>query len=70
MDVMLESNLDAAVPPDVGFMVPIDAPGINPDKRMCLWNGFIEAAPAHPCIGVNGSAGMRWSEWLGWDTPV
>ena len=25
MDVMLETNLDAAVPPDVGFMVPVDA---------------------------------------------
>jgi len=50
MDVMLESNLDAAVPPDVGFMVPVDAPGIKPDKRMCLWNGFIAAAPAHPFL--------------------
>jgi hypothetical protein len=50
MDVMLESNLDAAVPPDVGFMVPVDAPGIRPDKRMCLWNGFIASAPAHPFL--------------------
>ena len=25
MDVMLESNLDAAIPEDVGFMVPVDA---------------------------------------------
>ena len=50
MDVRLESNLDAAVPPDVGFMVPVDAPGIKPDKRMCLWNGFIAAAPAHPYL--------------------
>merc|ERR1712127_266944 len=47
---MLESNLDAAVPPDVGFMVPVDAPGIKPDKRMCLWNGFIASAPAHPYL--------------------
>jgi hypothetical protein len=50
MDVMLESNLDAAVPPDVGFMVPVDAPGTRPDKRMCLWNGFIASAPAHPYL--------------------
>ncbi|KAL3817503.1 hypothetical protein ACHAXA_007093, partial [Cyclostephanos tholiformis] len=50
MDVMLESNLDAAVPPDVGFMVPVDAPGIRPDKRMCLWNGMIASAPAHPFL--------------------
>ena len=27
MDVLLESNLDAAVGPDVGFMVPVDEPG-------------------------------------------
>ncbi|KAL7547150.1 hypothetical protein ACHAWF_010465 [Thalassiosira exigua] len=50
MDVMLESNLDAAVPPDVGFMVPVDAPGSKPDHRMCLWNGMIAAAPAHPYL--------------------
>ncbi|KAL7532601.1 hypothetical protein ACHAXR_008521 [Thalassiosira sp. AJA248-18] len=50
MDVMLESNLDAAVPPDVGFMVPVDAPGSKPDHRMCLWNGFIASAPAHPYL--------------------
>jgi len=50
MDVMLESHLDAAIPPDVGFMVPVDAPGIKPDHRMCLWNGFIASAPAHPYL--------------------
>ena len=50
MDVMLEINLDAAVPPDVGFMVPVDAPGSKPDHRMCLWNGFIASAPAHPFL--------------------
>lgn len=50
MDVMLESNLDAAVPPDVGFMTPVDAPGTRPDRRMCLWNGFIASAPAHPYL--------------------
>jgi len=50
MDIMLESNLDAAVPPDVGFMVPVDEPGTKPDHRMCLWNGMIAAAPAHPYL--------------------
>lgn len=50
MDVMLESNLDAAVPGDVGFLVPVDAPGTKPDHRMCLWNGFIASAPAHPYL--------------------
>ncbi|KAL7499814.1 hypothetical protein ACHAWT_010240 [Skeletonema menzelii] len=50
MDIMLESNLDAAVPPDVGFMVPRDEPGIKPGHQMCLWNGMIAAAPAHPYL--------------------
>ena len=50
MDIMLESNLDAAVPPDVGFMVPVDEPGSKHDHRMCLWNGMIAAAPAHPYL--------------------
>eukprot|EP00547_Thalassionema_nitzschioides_P002042 CAMPEP_0194206944 /NCGR_PEP_ID=MMETSP0156-20130528/5845_1 /TAXON_ID=33649 /ORGANISM="Thalassionema nitzschioides, Strain L26-B" /LENGTH=696 /DNA_ID=CAMNT_0038933603 /DNA_START=137 /DNA_END=2227 /DNA_ORIENTATION=- len=50
MDVMLESNLDAAISPDVGFMVPVDEPGKLVDKRMCLWNGFIVAAPGHPFL--------------------
>ena len=50
MDVMLESNLDAAVGPDVGFMVPIDEPGKPVGRRMCLWNGLIAAAPGHPYL--------------------
>lgn len=50
MDVMLESNLDAAISSDVGFMVPVDEPGKPVGKRMCLWNGFIAAAPAHPFL--------------------
>ena len=32
MDVMLQTNLDAAVPPDVGFMVPVDAVSQNSQK--------------------------------------
>lgn len=50
MDVMLESNLDAAVAPDIGFMVPIDEPGKPVGHRMCLWNGLIAAAPGHPYL--------------------
>jgi len=50
MDVMLESNLDAAISPDVGFMVPVDEPGTPVNKRMCLWNGWIVAAPGHPFL--------------------
>jgi hypothetical protein len=50
MDVMLESSLDAAIASDVGFMVPIDEPGKAVGHRMCLWNGLIAAAPAHPYL--------------------
>ena len=31
-------------------MVPIDEPGKPVNKRMCLWNGFIAAAPGHPYL--------------------
>jgi len=50
IDVVLESNLDAAIPPDIGFMVSTDGVGINLNKRMCLWNGFIASSPAHPYL--------------------
>jgi hypothetical protein len=42
--------LEGSVPPDVGFMTPVDEPGIAVDKRMCLWNGLIAVAPAHPFL--------------------
>ena len=50
MDIILESNLDFAVSGDIGFMVPVDEPGLPVDHRMCLWNGFIAAAPGHPFL--------------------
>lgn len=50
MDIMLEANLDLAVANDVGFMVPQDEPGTPINHRMCLWNGFIAAAPGHPFL--------------------
>jgi hypothetical protein len=31
-------------------MVPTDEPGAPVKKRMCLWNGLIAAAPAHPYL--------------------
>jgi len=48
MDVLLESNLEASIPPDVGFMTPYDAPGEAFGTRHCLWNGLIAVAPGHP----------------------
>ena len=79
VDILLESNLDHSVAPDVGFMVPMDEvgavtqhstifkkpagmltslllsrllrqPGKPVNRRMCLWNGFIAAAPGHPFL--------------------
>mmetsp|Transcript_1235 Transcript_1235/g.2885 ORF Transcript_1235/g.2885 Transcript_1235/m.2885 type:complete len:744 (-) Transcript_1235:64-2295(-) len=50
MDVLLETNLDAAVPGDVGFMTPVDEPGMSVGHRMCLWNGLIASAPGHPFL--------------------
>ena len=50
IDIMLEANLDLAVGPDIGFMVPQDEPGEPVNRRMCLWNGFIAAAPGHPFL--------------------
>lgn len=50
LDVMLEANLDFAIPEDVGFMVPLDEPGELVDHQMCLWNGFMASAPGHPFL--------------------
>jgi hypothetical protein len=50
IDIMLESNLDRVVSPDVGFMIPQDEPGELLDRRMCLWNGLIAVAPGHPFL--------------------
>jgi hypothetical protein len=50
VDIQLESTLDQSVPPDVGFMVPIDEPGKPANRQMCLWNGLIASAPAHPFL--------------------
>ncbi|KAL9187784.1 hypothetical protein ACHAXT_006162 [Thalassiosira profunda] len=50
MDVLLQTNLDDAVASDVGFMTPIDEPGIKVGHRSCLWNGLIASAPGHPFL--------------------
>ncbi|KAL7530148.1 hypothetical protein ACHAXR_003331, partial [Thalassiosira sp. AJA248-18] len=49
MDVLLETNLDA-ISNDIGFMTPIDEPGIEVGHRSCLWNGLIASAPGHPFL--------------------
>ncbi|CAB9500272.1 glycosyltransferase [Seminavis robusta] len=50
MDVLLETNLELAIDPDVGFMTPIDEPGIRVKQQSCLWNGFMAVAPGHPFV--------------------
>jgi len=50
MDVLLESNLHTLLTPDIGFLIPIDAPGMEQGNRMCLWNGFIASRPGHPIL--------------------
>lgn len=50
MDVLLESNLDVAIDKDVGFMTPMDEPGIHVGARSCLWNGLLAVAPGHPFL--------------------
>lgn len=50
VDTMMGPSLDAAIQNDVGFMVGLDEPGKKIQKRMCLWNGFIAAAPGHPFL--------------------
>lgn len=53
IDILLESDLDVAIDDDVGFMVPVDAlPGKAKGQLMCLWNGFIAAAPGHPFLAA------------------
>jgi len=50
MDVLLQTNLDDAIANDIGFMTPIDEPGIEVGHRSCLWNGLIASAPGHPFL--------------------
>ena len=50
VDVLLESNLDAIVEPDIGFMVPLDVPGRKEEHQYCVWNGLMAAAPGHPFL--------------------
>jgi hypothetical protein len=50
MDIMLESNLDQVIPPNVGFVTAQDEPGQDIGHRSCLWNGFLASAPGHPFL--------------------
>jgi hypothetical protein len=44
-DVLCETDLDHAIDPEVGFIVPVDI-------ERCLWNGLIGSAPGHPFLAA------------------
>jgi hypothetical protein len=50
MDILLESNLDQVIAPNVGFVTAQDEPGQAIGHRSCLWNGFLASAPGHPFL--------------------
>jgi Glycosyltransferase sugar-binding region containing DXD motif len=50
VDIMLESFLDNSIPANVGFLTPMDEPGVGVNRRFCVWNGLIASAPGHPFL--------------------
>jgi hypothetical protein len=50
MDVLLESNLDEILSPDIGFVTAQDEPGTEAGHRSCLWNGLLASTPGHPFL--------------------
>ena len=44
-DVLCETDLDSAINPEVGFIVPVLI-------GRCLWNGLIGSAPGHPFMAA------------------
>lgn len=50
VDIMLESSLDNSIPGNVGFVVPVDEPGIEAKRPCCVWNGLIASSPGHPIL--------------------
>jgi hypothetical protein len=50
VDVMLNTNLDTFLTPDLAFVAPLDAVGSFADEQFCLWNGILGSAPAHPIL--------------------
>jgi len=50
VDVMLNTNLDTFITPDLAFFSPLDAVGTFADEQYCLWNGLLGSAPAHPAL--------------------
>jgi hypothetical protein len=49
-DVLLETNLDFFLTPEMSFFVPRETIRDLSGNDYCLWNGLIGAAPGHPII--------------------
>jgi hypothetical protein len=51
IDIMMTSNLDDLIHNDTGFLAPLDkVPFMIENLTLCLWNGFMAAAPGHPYL--------------------
>ena len=50
VDVMLNTNLDTFITPDLAFFAPLDAVGTFADEQYCMWNGLLGSAPGHPVM--------------------
>ena len=48
IDVILETNLDDFITPEMAFFVPRDVVPFG--EEYCLWNGFVGSSPGHPII--------------------
>jgi hypothetical protein len=49
-DILLDTNLDSFITPELAFVVPRDIVGDYAGQNFCLWNGMIGSAPGHPFL--------------------
>ena len=50
-DVVLDTNLDVFVTPNLSFFIPVDIVGnFAKPGSFCVWNGLMGSAPGHPII--------------------
>jgi len=51
IDVVLDTNLDLVIPPNLSFFAPVDiVTDYARTGSYCLWNGLLGSAPGHPLI--------------------
>jgi hypothetical protein len=49
-DILLDTNLDTFITPEMAFFVPRDIVGDYAGQNFCLWNGMIGSTPGHPFL--------------------